>query len=337
MKIIVLILASLLLLGCSSLNDTPLIGGLFEQDRQGAAKAESSESAPDITVTVLGSGTPRPSRTQAGPAILVEAGGDYFMFDCGRGCTTRLAQLDPKLIDKVDHLFITHLHSDHIVGIPDLWLNGWAQNRQAPLKTWGPEGTIAMMEGFRAAFSRDIAYRTADGVPAPSAGLDSAFTDLPLDGGVIYDDNGVKVTAFRVDHSTVSPAYGYKIEYRDRLVVISGDTTATKSLYTFGRGADVLMLEVFSPTLVDFIKGKYQPKQVEKLISYHLTVEQAADILAKSDPGLGVYYHTGNQGVARQSVTDMTKPIYAGPLVVSHDLMQIRVGDSITVHDMTPE
>jgi len=87
----------------------------------------------ELTVTLLGSGTPVPSATQYGPAILVQAGEHHYVFDCGRGCTSRLAQVDTRLLKKVEHLFITHLHSDHLMGIPDLWLNGWVQERKKPL------------------------------------------------------------------------------------------------------------------------------------------------------------------------------------------------------------
>jgi ribonuclease Z len=151
--------------------------------------ATAREAAPDpvLTVTVLGSGTPVPSRTQAGSAILIQAGGQNLLFDCGRGCTTRLAELDPALVPQVKHLFLTHLHSDHITGIPDLWLNGWTLGRTAPLEIQGPKGTAEMMEHLRKAYARDIAFRLTDRMPASDSGLAPRFTDVLPRGGMIYD------------------------------------------------------------------------------------------------------------------------------------------------------
>lgn len=295
---------------------------------------KKSETAPEIIVTVLGSGTPVPSATQFGAAMLVQAGGKNMMFDCGRGCTTRLAQLDKNLITKVDHLFVTHMHSDHLMGIDDLWLNGWVQGRKVPLKTWGPEGTNEMMEGIRSTFKRDIAFRKADNVPAPSAGLDNAFTDLPFEGGVIIDEDGLKVSAFLVNHASIIPAYGYKIEYKGRSVVISGDTTVAKSLYEQGQDADVLMLEVLSPYIIDYLHAIFDDKQANKVISYHLTAEQAADVFLKTQPRLGIYYHTSNGPKSKESLILETKKIFKGDFLVSHDLFQIRVGEDITTHNL---
>ncbi|MEM8935849.1 MAG: MBL fold metallo-hydrolase [Pseudomonadota bacterium] len=296
-----------------------------------------AHEAADIIVTVLGSGTPVPSATQFGSAVLVQAAGKHFMFDCGRGCTTRLAQLDPSLIAKVDHLFVTHFHSDHLMGIDDLLLNGWTQGRKAPLKTWGPVGTNDMMLAIQEAFRVDIDQRKSDGVPAPSAALDDYYTDLPAEGGLVLDEDGIKITAFIVDHGSVEPAYGYKLEYNGRAVVISGDTTETPSLYEYGRGADVLLLEVVSPSMTEYIATHFSQKQLEKVLSLHLTAEQASDIFNGTNPRIGVYYHTSRGGNSVDSLLSVTNALYAGEVVVSHDLFQILVGEQIYVRDMSPE
>lgn len=283
----------------------------------------------EITVTVLGSGTPQPSATQFGAAILVQAGGKNMMFDCGRGCTTRLAQLDKSLITKVDHLFITHMHSDHLMGIDDLWLNGWVQGRKVPLKTWGPVGTNDMMEGLRTAFKQDIQFRIDKNVPAPSAGLNNAFIDMAKEGGILINEDGVKVSAFLVDHASIKPAYGFKIEYQGRSVVISGDTTTTESLYTQGKDADVLMLEVLAPTLIEFLKANFSAQQVATVLGLHMTAEQTADIFKETKPRLGVYYHTSNDAKSSESLLSATEEIYKGDVIVSYDLLQIFIGDEV--------
>lgn len=301
-------------------------------------ESEAGQEGALITVTVLGSGTPVPSATQAGASILVEAGGEYFMFDCGRACTTRLAQVDPRLVSRVHNLFLTHMHSDHIVGIPDLWLNGWTQNRTRSLTTWGPIGTVDFFGALRLAFRRDIEFRLADGVPASDAGLVSDFHDLPPEGGVVYEENGVTVTAFLVDHAAIKPAYGYKLEYAGKSVVISGDTTVAENLYTYGAGADVLMLEVISPGIVKYLEANFEPKQVQTVLDLHLTAEQAADVLLKSQPKLGVYYHTRNEPQFADGLLATTREVFDGDVLVSGDLTQIRIGaDGVSVSRPTDQ
>ena len=282
----------------------------------------------DITVTVLGSGTPVPSKTQFGPSILVDIGDKKFVFDCGRGCSSRLGQLEPRSIKDVDALFVTHLHSDHVMGIADLWLNGWAQGRNTPLEVWGPTGTSDMMEGLRIAYAYDIDVRHSSGLPATQTGIASAFIDLDSD-GVIYDRDGIKVTAFLVDHGKVYPAFGYRIDYQGRSIAISGDTSPTENLYTYGKDTDVFLHEVMSPALIKILQKDFA-KFADKIVSHHTTAEQAADIFAKTNPRLAVYYHTKNDGNFGQSLVDVTRETYSGPLEVSSDLFQIRVGDKIT-------
>lgn len=308
--------------------------GIFALCFAGFLFADDSKAENQIVVTILGSGTPVPSATQYGPAILVQAGGKDYLFDCGRGCTSRLAAVNTQLLKRVERLFITHLHSDHLTGIPDLWLNGWVQQREHPLSIWGPTGTANMMSHLRAAFSDDIDFRRADKVPAPGPGLNDDITELADKGGVILQENGVKIIAFRVDHGDVKPAYGYKVEYRSKSVFISGDTTVTESLYQYSKGADVVMLEVMSPALINFLTLHFSAEQVERIKSYHLTAEQAADIFNKSKSRLAVYYHTRNEERFVKPLLEQTKSRYSGPLIIGRDLLQIKIGEEIEVIDL---
>ena len=199
-----------------------------------------------MRVTLLGTGTPFPSAERFGSAILVEVADKRLLFDCGRGVVIRLtqAEVNPK---EIDALFLTHLHSDHVVGIPDLWLSGWFLGRSKPLPIWGPPGTRSMAEHLVQAFGFDIRIRQAppDPLPAKSVEIDAK----EIEQGEIYNDGLQRVSAFLVDHGTVKPAFGYRVDCGGHSVVISGDTKFCQNLVDFARGADCLIHAAWSPCL----------------------------------------------------------------------------------------
>ena len=197
-----------------------------------------------IRVTLLGTGSPIPSVERFGPSTLVEAGGVTLLFDCGRGVTQRLLQVE-KPFPRVDKLFLTHLHSDHLVGIPDLMLIGWIRGRKAPFQVWGPEGARDMMSHLVDAFRFDVHMRRdVDEMLSPE-GIVVVGTDVHE--GVVFEEDGVKVTAFDVEHGPVRPALGYRIDYAGRSVALSGDTCFSQSLIQRARGVDLLVHEVLAP------------------------------------------------------------------------------------------
>src|SRR6185312_15383451 len=174
------------------------------------------DSSPVIKVSLLGTGTPKPIMERFGTSILVQAGTETLLFDAGRGCLLRLTQLHVSY-QKIDALFLTHLHSDHLVGLPDLWLTGWlASRRGVPLSVFGPTGTSKMVDYLQQAFEYDIKIRIEDD-KAPAEG--SRLVAHDIQEGVVYEKNGVKVIAFEVDHYPVVPAFGYRIAYKGHSVV----------------------------------------------------------------------------------------------------------------------
>ena len=262
-----------------------LFAGCTDARSDGPVSSVSKDTLPAITVTILGSGTPVPNRDQAGAAILVEAAGEAMLFDCGRGCSTRLAAYDPSLLTRIDKIFLTHLHSDHVVGLPDLWLNGWTQGQIAGVNVWGPAGTNEMFEGLRTAYAADISIRTAPGGPKPPGSLRADINRLPEEGGNIFESGALSVTAIPVRHAGM-PAFGYRIDHAGRSVVISGDTTVTPALAKAGVGADLLLLEVASPAMVDYVRRTFAAPQADAIIGLHLTAPQAAAIMKDIQPEL---------------------------------------------------
>lgn len=197
--------------------------------------------AQSLKVTLLGTGTPFPIIDRFGPSTLVQTDKENFLFDCGRGAAQRIFQLHMSLAQVTD-LFITHLHSDHIVGIPDFWLTGWVFGRKTPLRVWGPVGTKEMVSYLEKAFQADYRIRIED-EKLPPEGYTMIAEEIRE--GVVYDKNGVKITAFNVDHGeAIKPSLGYRIDYAGRSLVLSGDTRYSENLIRFSQGADVLVHEV---------------------------------------------------------------------------------------------
>lgn len=286
----------------------------------------------EIKVTLLGTGCPPPTMNRFGPSILVEAGEQKFLFDAGRGALQRLAQLRVPW-QKVDGVFFTHLHSDHIVGFPDLWLTGWivAPERNRPLGVWGPRGTKAMMAHLEQAYEVDIRVRQDDD-RASREGVTVYAEDIHE--GVVFERGGVKITAFKVDHRPIEPAFGYRIDFRGRTVVLSGDTRPSDNLIRHSEGVDLLIHEVVAPDLVQ--RNGMRPERARRIIAHHTTPEQAGEIFTKTHPRMVVYSHIVPPTATEEDLIAPTRKTYAGPLEVGEDLMVIEVGEKVTVLRPTP-
>ena len=280
-----------------------------------------------ITVTVLGSGGgPNPNPKRFGPSILVQAGRQTLLFDCGRGATIRLAQIG-MLLGEVRNVFLTHLHSDHIIGLPDLFLTGWgAQGRKTPLRVWGPAGTTQMMDHMQKAFEFDIRIRRDVDEKFVKEGILASSTDIKE--GVVFAEDGVTVTAFLVDHRPIEPAFGYRVDYGGRSVAMSGDTRFSENLIKFARGVDVLVHEAIDPKEVRARLSKMAATQeeIDNIVAHHITAEEAGVVFSRVKPRLAVYAHISDADL----ITPARKS-YSGPLEASEDLMTIDIGETVAV------
>ena len=278
-------------------------------------------------VTLLGTGAPPPVLDRFGPSTLVEAGKEKLIFDAGRGAMQRLHQLKIPCAD-ITGLFLTHHHSDHVVGFVDLWLTGWIGRpwgmRKTPLRVWGPEGTKQMIEHLPKAFHVDIRVRShnypPEGVQLEADGINE---------GMVYDRNSVRIFAFEVDHGGEElPAFGYRINYRGRSAVLSGDTTFNENLIRYAKGTDLLVHEV---TAAAGAAGE-DKEQLKRIASNHTTPDQAGIVFSRVQPKLAVYNHLLLFGGAKaEDLIPVTRANYFGPLVVGEDLMAIDIGESVEV------
>ena len=289
----------------------------------------------EIKLTFLGTGAPRPSHDRYGPSILVEAGEYRILVDAGPGMRERLFQAGGfELMTSVDHILITHLHFDHTISAPGLWLTGWLFGRKVPMKVYGPEGTAAMMKNFEAAYDWDVRYRTVVGVHKDGSQL--LATDV--EPGVFFDRDGLKITAFSVEHMPINvetgeslglegATLGYRIDYKGRSVLFSGDTRSTESseIIGAGEGVDVLIHETQVPAPGD------TPEAILANVSLvvHSTPAQVAHVFRETRPRLGVYSHIIPPEITADELLALTD--YEGDMLVAHDLMTLTVGDEITV------
>ncbi len=301
----------------------------------GAALSQPVTPAPDeFRVTLLGTGSPMPAMKRFGPGVLVQAGGKNLLIDAGRGVTQRLLQAGLKL-GAVHALFLTHLHSDHVVGIPDLWLTGWLEasyaQRSGPFRVYGPAGSQNLMDGLVRAYDWDIKARIADQKLDP-ANLQPLVTEFKQ--GVIYEQDGVKVTAFDVDHGDLlRPAFGFRVDYGGRSVTVSGDTRFSENLIRHAEGTDLLIHQVAA------VREELLANPVFKVIlDHHTKPDEAGALFSRVKPRLAVYYHFVLLGtpkvpaVTEQDVVEMTRKTYSGPLMVGEDLMAFRLSrDAVTL------
>ena len=292
---------------------------------QSRGHAQSGVRQPPIKVTLLGTAPGPPVRVgRAGISTLVEAAGERFIFDVGYGSLGRLVESGLPM-DAVSKVFLTHLHSDHVADLPALVLLPWAapSARDVPLEVWGPDGTRDMVRHLEQAFAFDIHMRRDVDERASAKGIEVIGRDVRE--GIVYEQRGVKITAFLVDHGPVKPGFGYRVDHAGYSVAISGDTRPSDNLVKFSKGVDLLIHEVVDEVSLK----KLAPSQrlFEAIVGHHTTPEQAADIFRRVSPRLALFSHAEGGG----AVVERTRRTYPGRVEFGEDLMVIDIGDEVVV------
>jgi ribonuclease Z len=300
------------------------------------ATAQQVAAASIFRVTLLGTGAPDPSPDRFSASTLIEAGTHKILIDAGRGASIRLTQLHIPL-GSIEVLFLTHYHSDHTIGIPDLWLTGWLPppfgQRKSPFHVIGPVGAVELMSNLERAYATDIKIRIADQKLARE-GLEPTVEEFAKD-GVVYEKDGLRVTAFEVNHGDeVKPAYGYRIDYAGHAVVISGDTRFNENVIKYGTGTDLLIHEVFAvkPELM-------KNPAIQTIAAHHVTPQEAGTVFNRAHPKLAAYTHLSMIGtptvpsVTTDDIVTQTRETYKGPLVVGEDLMAFEINvDGVAIY-----
>jgi ribonuclease Z len=282
-----------------------------------------------MQVTLLGTGTPVLNINRFGMSTLVEAGGQHLLFDAGRGVAMRLHQAKIPLRD-LTAVFLTHLHSDHLTGLPDLYATAPLTpggRRSVPLDVWGPHGVANVARGLELMFTDNSRMRLLAKELVPEA-TTMATHDLPAEGGTVYEKDGVKVTAFLVQHGHATPAYGYRIDEGGQAVVLSGDTTYAPNVLRHAQGVDLLVhcVAIGSRRL-----EAAAPAFVQRYYEFLASPEMAGRILQETRPRLAAFSHISlySRGdIPRPSTDELTariRAVYDGPFVIGEDLMVFAV------------
>lgn len=276
--------------------------------------------AADAKLVVLGTGNPNADPQRSGPALAVIAHGKVYLIDAGPGLVRRAAAAHAAGVAELtmpalNRVFLTHLHSDHTVGLPDLMLSPWVLDRSDPLTVYGPPGTAAMIGHLTAAYGADIDNRLNGLEPINKTGWQTRAVEIAP--GVVYRGDGMTVSAFEVKHGDWEHAYGYVFQTAGRRIVVSGDTTPTDAVASACNGCDVLVHEVYS------VEGfKHRPPEWQRYHARsHTSSVQLAAIAKQARPKLLVLYHQLYWG---SSDGDLVREIHAagydGTVVSAHDL-----------------
>ena len=289
-----------------------------------AVAAADAPAPPALQVTLVGTGDPLPRIDRFGPATLVVSGEHTLLFDVGRGTLQRLRQVGVST-GSLDAIFLTHLHSDHVVGLVDLWLSGWVVNaRDRPLKLYGPVGTRAMVEHLAQAFAFDIDMRVNE---ARRNREGARIEVVEIGPGTVWEQDGVVVQAFAVDHGPVAPAFGFRVDHGGHAVALSGDTRFSESLIEHAAGVDLLVHEVAEASEA----FKREHPGVPRL-SHHTQARDAGRVFAAVKPKLAVYSHLVLvDPFDAATLPELTRETYDGKVLVGEDLMSFAIGDDVRV------
>jgi ribonuclease Z len=282
----------------------------------GEARAQSSRDT--TTIVLLGTGMPRPNPAASGPATAVVVGRRVFLVDAGAAVMRQIAAAGLP-IDGVTALFVTHLHSDHTLGIPDLILTSWVMGRREPLEAYGPHGLDRMTSRILDAWSEDIHVRTT--------GLEHAYPGgqrvhvREIEPGIVYDSAGVRVTAIRVEHGSWPEALGYRFDTPDRSITISGDTRPSEALVKAAAGSDVLIHEVYPASRVAPEPRPGGESWPQYLHEFHTSDLELGALAARIKPSLLILHHIVRMGAGDDElIAGIRRGGFTGRVVIGKDL-----------------
>jgi len=276
-------------------------------------------------IVLLGTGNPNPDPHHSGPSLAIVVADTPYLIDFGPGVVRQAAALTPRYggslaaleAKNLKRAFLTHLHSDHTIGYPDLILTPWVLGRDEPLEVYGPLGTRKLTDHLLKAYQEDIEYRLNGLEPANDRGWQVNVSEF--EAGVIYTDQNIMVEAFHVRHGTWPNAFGFRFTTPDRVIIISGDTAPCENLRKFSRGADILIHEVYYHQAFARMDPFWQAYHA----SHHTSTLELGKLAQEVQPGLLVTYHTLYWGGTDAEILAEIGAEYSGKVIVGEDLQII--------------
>lgn len=328
----------------------PIGNWLFQRAVEGTIGRETLASLDDgLHVGLCGTGSPMPNPARAGPCNVVIAGDQVIVVDIGEGGGRNIALMGINAGD-VNRVFLTHFHSDHVDGLGPLQLFHWTRGANtAPLPVHGPIGVEALVDGFNAAYATDKAYRTAHHgeaiAPSSGGGVAARPFELEGDSGIVFDNAGLTITAFKVPHDPVDPAVGYRFDYKGRSLCISGDTARSTNLERVCAGADLIIHEALQPAMVTEMQalleaqGDANAAQIMfDIRDYHASPEDAAQSAQVAGARMLVLSHLVPPmptSYLYPAFLGDAKGMYDGPLIMGEDGMFFSLPEGSNAIDQT--
>ena len=271
-----------------------------------------------IKLVLLGTGSPNAEPDRSGPSVAIIAGGRSYLVDFGSGVVRQASKafyagIEELAPNNLRTAFLTHLHSDHTAGYPDLILTPWVLGRDEPLEVYGPSGLASMTENILSAYSSDIRERATGLQPSNDEGWKVIVHEI--DSGEIFRDGDLNVEACRAVHGSLV-SFSFKFRTPERTITISGDTAPSDEIIDFYRGSDVLVHEVYSSAGFE----KYPPEWQKYHSAVHTSSRELAKIASEAKPGLLVLYHQLYNGVTDTELMDEIRTSYDGEVVSGKDL-----------------
>ena len=282
-----------------------------------------------MKLTLLGTGCPQCSPQRMGPANLVRHDGRAFLIDCGSGVTQRLVAAGATGAD-LDAVFLTHLHSDHVVDFYQLVISAWHQGRGRPQRIFGPPGTKRFVDRSMAVWSEERQGRIDFEKRMSTRGFEIEV--IEFDEGIVFDEHGIGVEAVEVNHKPVPHAYGFVFRAGVQALAFSGDTTHWPRLIDAARGVDVLVHEVFMHDEMSTVGHGRSAEGIANVMSYHTPSSQVGKVAAEAGAGVLVLNHFVPVAFDRKRLVDQVRRDYAGPIVVGEDLMSVDLADRTIEH-----
>ena len=282
-----------------------------------------STASASTKLFILGTGTPNPNPERMGSSYLVLANDEPYLFDYGTGVVRRIAAFSTSWggeyqaleVENLKYAFLTHIHSDHTLGLADLIITPWIMGRSEPLKIFGPKGAKNMHTNIIKAYQPDIDYRIYGTQPQNSTGYKVIFNELK--DKFVYQDENIKVTAFLNDHGDLQESYGFLIETTDKKILISGDTAMSKNLISYGENLDYLIHEIYSQKGFNIKTPDWQKYHQ----AHHTGPKEVAEIANLLQPKSLILSHILFWGSSEQEILDEVKTFYSGKIIVAEDGM----------------